>query len=68
MPGINDLDLAKRFWKYKENDKIVLVTGFLTEENLDNDKVKEGRWNWFGAEKPFHLKDLRYIIKSILEI
>lgn len=65
MPDINGLELARRLRKYNDKVKIILVTSFLVEENLDYLKVKEAGID-IVLEKPFHLKDLRPLIKEIL--
>lgn len=65
MPDINGLELAKRMRLYNKTVKIILVTSFLVEENLDYDEAKEAGID-IVLEKPFHLKDLRPLIKEIL--
>ncbi|HET6589692.1 MAG TPA: response regulator [Candidatus Nitrosocosmicus sp.] len=67
MPGIDGLELAKRVRKYNNSVKILLVTAFLVEENLDHDKVMESGIDTV-LEKPFHFKDLRPMIKEFLTI
>lgn len=65
MPCLDRLELAKRLRLYNKTVKIVLVTAILAEENLDDKKLKEVGIDGV-YEKPFHLKDLRPIIKKIL--
>ncbi|MGD9533862.1 MAG: response regulator [Candidatus Nitrosocosmicus sp.] len=65
MPDINGLELARRLRKFNDKVKIILVTAFLVEENLDPDEAKEAGVD-IVLEKPFHFKDLKPIIKEIL--
>ena len=65
MPGLDGIELAKRMRLYKKTVKILLVTAFLVEQNLDDYEVKEAGISMV-LEKPFHLKVLKPIIKEIL--
>lgn len=67
MPGIDGLELARRVRKYNNNVKILLVTAFLVEENLDEDEIKEAGTDTV-LEKPFHFKDLKPILEEFLTI
>ena len=65
MPGIDGIEFSKKIRKYSKTVKILLITNFLVEENLDYNKVKEAGIDSV-LEKPFHPKDLSPMIKEIL--
>ncbi len=65
MPGLDGLELTRRLRIYNKTVKILLITGFLVEENLDQDLVKEVGVSAV-LEKPIHFKDLKPMIKQIL--
>jgi DNA-binding response OmpR family regulator len=65
MPGLEGLELTRRLRIYNKTVKILLITGFLVEENLDHDLVKEVGVSAV-LEKPIHFKDLKPMIKQIL--
>src|ERR1044071_1019785 len=65
MPGIDGIEFSKRIRKYNKTVKILLITNFLVEENLDNEMVKEAGID-IVHEKPFHPKDVSPMIKEIL--
>jgi DNA-binding response OmpR family regulator len=65
MPGLDGLDLARRLREFNKTVKILLVTAFLVEENLDYDEAIEAGID-LVLEKPFHFKDLKPIIEKIL--
>lgn len=65
MPGLDGLELIKRIRQYNKTVKIILVSGFLTEENIDNNAIKDAGISAV-IEKPFHFKELRPIIKRVL--
>jgi DNA-binding response OmpR family regulator len=65
MPSLGGIDFAKRIREYNKSVKILLITNFLIESNLDYDEVKQAGIDMV-FEKPFHFKDLRLIIKEIL--
>jgi DNA-binding response OmpR family regulator len=65
MPGLDGLELTRRLRIYNKTVKILLITGFLVEENLDYDLVKEVGVSAV-LEKPIHFKDLKPMIKQIL--
>ncbi|WP_458745924.1 response regulator [Candidatus Nitrosocosmicus sp. T] len=65
MPGLDGLELTRRLRIYNKTVKILLITGFLVEENLDQDLVKEVGVSAV-LEKPIHFKDLKPMIKQTL--
>lgn len=65
MPGLDGLQLARRLREYNKTVKILLVTGYLVEENVDYDMTKRAGID-IVLEKPFHFKELRPIINEIL--
>ena len=65
MPGIDGIEFSKKIRKYSKTVKILLITNFLVEENLDYNKVKEAGIDSV-LEKPFHTKDLSPMISEIL--
>lgn len=64
MPSIDGLEFTRRIRQYSKTIKVVLVTAFLTNENLEHAEIKESRIDTV-IEKPFRLKDLEPIIKEI---
>ena len=65
MPGLDGLELARRLRKYNKTIKVILVSGFLMEENIDNETVKDVGISAM-LEKPFHFKEINPLIKEIL--
>ena len=65
MPGIDGIEFSKKIRKYNKTIKILLITNFLVEENLDDKMVKEAGIDSV-LEKPFHPKDLSPMISEIL--
>ncbi len=65
MPGLDGLEFTRRLRKYNKTVKVLLITGFLAEENIDHEATKR-----IGIsavlEKPFHVKDFGRKIKEIL--
>ena len=41
MPGICGLELTRRLRKYNKTIKVLLITAYLAEENINYDAVKE---------------------------
>lgn len=64
MPCIDGLEFTRRIRQYSKTIKVVLVTAFLTDENLEHAEIKESGIDTV-IEKPFRLKDLEPIIKEI---
>lgn len=64
-PGLDGLELIKRIRQYNKRVKIILVSGFLAEENTNNNEIKDVGIS-VVIEKPFHFKELRPIIKRVL--
>lgn len=65
MPGLDGLELSKELRKYNKNIKVLLITAYLAEENIDYNAVKEAEV-YAIIEKPFHFKQLKPLIKEIL--
>ena len=65
MPGLDGLELVRRLRKYNKTVKILLVTAYLIEENLDYEMAKRAGID-IVLEKPFHFKELRPMINEIL--
>ena len=65
MSGLDGLELTRRLRKYNKTIKVLLITACLAEENIDFDAVKEAGI-YAIIEKPFHLKELKPLIKEIL--
>ena len=65
MPKLDGLELTRRLRKYNKTVKILLVTGYLVEENIDYDQAKEAGIDVI-LEKPFHFKELVPAIKELL--
>jgi DNA-binding response OmpR family regulator len=65
MPSMGGIDFAKRIREHNKSVKILLITNFLIESNLDYHEVKQAGIDMV-FEKPLHFKDLMSIIKEIL--
>ncbi len=65
MPKLDGIKLTKRLRKYNKTVKILLVTGFLAEEDIDYEQAKREGIDMV-LEKPFHIKELIPTIKEIL--
>lgn len=65
MPDLNGLELSRRLHQYNKTVKVLLVTAFLVEENVDYDEAKEAGISMV-LEKPFHFKELKPIVEEIL--
>ena len=65
MPGLGGLELSKELRKYNKNVKVLLITGYLVEESIDYEEMKEAGIDMV-LEKPFHFKQLTPILEKIL--
>jgi DNA-binding response OmpR family regulator len=65
MPGLGGLELSKELRKYNKNVKVLLITGYLVEESIDYEEMKEAGIDMV-LEKPFHFKQLTPILEEIL--
>jgi len=64
MPTLDGIQLAKRIREYNPTVKILLITGFFTNE-LFRKEVFPDALIAYVIEKPFKLKDLKHRIEEL---
>lgn len=65
MPKMSGIDLAKEIRKVNEKIKIILITAFMVEDLIDDEKFKNARID-FVVQKPMKFTNLKESIVKVL--
>ena len=65
MPKLSGIDLAREIRKVNENIKIVLITAFMTEDLIDDERFKVARIDRV-LQKPMKFMNLKESIVQLL--
>jgi YesN/AraC family two-component response regulator len=67
MPGLNEIELAKRIKGYDFNVKILLITGFFDEEYIKSDELRESVISDV-MQKPIKLRELKTHLNELCRV
>lgn len=67
MPGLNEIELAKRIKGYDFNVKILLITGFFDEEYIKSDELRESIISDV-MQKPIKLRELKTHLNELCRV
>lgn len=67
MPGLNEIELAKRIKGYDSNVKILLITGFFDEEYIKSDELRESVISDV-MQKPIKLRELKTHLNELCRV
>lgn len=67
MPGLNEIELAKRIKGYDFNVKILLITGFFDEEYINSDELRESVISDV-MQKPIKLRELKTHLNELCRV
>jgi two-component SAPR family response regulator len=65
MPTMSGIDLAGEIRKINENIKIILITAFMTEDLIDDERFKNARID-LVVQKPIRFTNLKESIIQLL--